>query len=113
MRPLYAIAILFVGSIAYWQGVSLLSVNAEPWDSPGYGIAYLLALGIALVAGWVIGRKAWLIGLAISFAQLPVMLWNSTLGPMAAFGILILAALAVPLMGVAGLGIYIRKRRAH
>ncbi|WP_152608635.1 hypothetical protein [Croceibacterium mercuriale] len=106
---------MFGVSAVYWQGVSMVSGAAEPWDSPAYGIAYLVALAIALAAGLVIGRAAWLIGLAISFAQIPVMLWNGdgAVGNMAAAGLIILAALTLPLIGVAALGTIIRKRRAR
>ena len=91
----------------------MLSGAAEPWDSPSYGIAYLVALAVALIAGLVIGHGAWLIGLALSFAQLPVMFWNGSIGPLAAAGFIILAVLAVPLMGVAAGGTFIRKRRGR
>ena len=105
---------MFGVSVVYWEAVSMLSGAAEPWDSPAYGVAYLVALAIALAAGLVIGRAAWLIGLAISFAQIPVMLWNSSsVGNLAAAGFIMLAALALPLMGVAAVGTTIRKRRAH
>ena len=113
VRALVPTAALFGLSIAYWKGMSMLSGAAEPWDSPAYAIAYLFSLVIALIAGLVIGRGAWLIGLAISFAQMPVMAWNSSVGPLAAVGIIMLAALALPLMAAAGVGTIVRKRRAH
>jgi len=89
------LAALLAG-IVLWGGVSLILDVAEPWDSPGYWPAYLIALALSFAFGHFGRSRAWLSGVLLVFAQIPVMLLQSGPGPLLAVGVMYLAILSLP-----------------
>lgn len=91
--------------IAAWSVFGAATGVAEPWDA---GIYWTLAYPALLLASGLAGawlrRRAWLAGLVLTLAQLPVMLVQTQAGAMALFALALLAALAVPAMLATGLG---------
>lgn len=90
------IALCTAVATVLWIIANWVSRTSEPWDSQNFGIFYLLALGIAAGFGYVFPSRAWLWGVIIIFAQLPVMLVQSGVGPLTPLGIIILAGLSLP-----------------
>ena len=64
----------FVSGLALWTASVVLLGVSEPWDSPRYWIACLAALFLSALFGCLIGRRAWVAGVLVVCAQLPVML---------------------------------------
>ncbi|MDX3900438.1 MAG: hypothetical protein QHC40_08020 [Sphingobium sp.] len=84
----------------------------EPWDAPAYWTAaYPISLLLSGGAGLYFRKRGWLAGLAISFAQLPVMWINNGTGALWAVGLLFLSVLAVPAMAISTLTGLIATRR--
>ena len=91
---LAGIAIL---AVAYWQLVSTLTGAPEPWDARAYWtLAYPASVALSAIAGRFLGKRAWLAGIVVTFAQLPVMWLNNGSGPLWAVGLLFLMMLAIP-----------------
>ena len=78
--------------LLYWTAYSMIVATDEPWDGLHYwSVAYPGSMVIAAVTGFVFRRRAWITGLSLTFAQLPIILIHSSIGPFA------LVAVASPL----------------
>lgn len=70
-------AVLFFAGVAYWLVVSRLTGAPEPWDSAAYWTwAYPGLLVLSAIAGPFMPARAWLAGVILTLAQLPVV-WIS------------------------------------
>ena len=104
-----ALGVLVIATL-YWLAVNAISGTVEPWDAPSYWtIAYPIALAIAALAGFLSRLPAWLVRGLVIFAQLPVMLAGSGIGPLIALGLLLLGLLAIPAIAAAWLGARLRR----
>ncbi len=93
-----AMAGLSIG-LVYWSTFSALVATNEPWDGRYYwSAAYPGSMVIAVALGLVWRRRGWITGLSLTFAQLPIILVNTGVGPLAFFGVAILAILSVPVI---------------
>lgn len=102
-RPLTLI-LLFLLGVLFWLGVGRIEGVGEPWDGDWYWVLwYPLSLLLAAGAGFVVGRRGWLAGAILTFAQLPVMWLNTGGGALMIVGLLFLAVLAIPPVIVAAL----------
>src|SRR5690606_40693410 len=90
-----------IAGVVLWATASVIFDVAEPWDSPRYWLAYLLALAVSGLLGFFARSGAWLIGALVVFAQLPVMVAQSGAGPLIVVGVLLLGVLSLPAMLVA------------
>lgn len=93
---LHIFALAALGLI-YWQIVCLTWQVTEPWDAPVYWtVAYPLAVAVSGVVGWFLRSHGWLSGTVINLAQMPIILLNSSMGALAAVGLLFMILLTVP-----------------
>lgn len=112
MRSTLAPAVAaFALGLVFWTFVSLREGVAEPWDAPRYWtVHYPLSLVISALAALAFKRHAWVSGLAITLAQLPVMAWQNGIGPLTIVGLGFAAVLAIPPMIVAATAVRLRDR---
>lgn len=110
---LIKVVVLLIISGLYWQFVCQRTGTGEPWDGDAYWrIWYPLTFVLAAIAGYVFGKDGWLAGAIITFAQLPVMWFNSGTGPLFAVGLIFLFILAVPPTAISLLtGEFVARRR--
>ena len=100
IRAIKVVTLLIV-SVLYWQTAVESTGAREPWDAPSYwSFWYPVSLGMSAVAGFVFRPNGWWAGLLLTFAQLPVMWFNTGTGPLLVVGIVFLAALAIPAITV-------------
>jgi hypothetical protein len=98
-----ASAFLALGAFYWWLICRVLQVD-EPWDAPEYWtFAYPVSLLLSALAGRLLERRGWLGGVAITFAQLPVMWANAGTGPLWPVGLIFLSLLSIPAMAVCAL----------
>jgi hypothetical protein len=89
---------LLIG-LVYWSAFSAIFATNEPWDGPYYwSAAYPGSMVIAVALGLVWRQRAWITGLSLTFAQLPIILVNTGLSPLVFFGVALLAFLSVPVI---------------
>jgi hypothetical protein len=107
-----SLAALLIGLI-YWQLVCLWAGVSEPWDAKAYGVFYAVSLGLSALLGPVFPSRAWLAGVLLVFAQLPVMVAKEGLdfGPLLPVGLAFLVLMAIPASLVSVLAWRIRVRR--
>lgn len=112
--PIQLLATLAVGMVYWWLTGRRAGVT-EPWDAAAYwSVAYPLSLLLSALAGFRFRAHAWSAGAAITFAQLPVIALQGAVGPLLGAGLVILALLSIPAMGLAALaGRLARRRRRH
>ena len=85
--------------LVYWTAFSAIVATKEPWDGPFYwSAAYPGSIAIALVLGFVFRRRAWITGISLTFAQLPIIAVNTSVGPLALVGVAFLAVLSLPVI---------------
>lgn len=95
-RPLAIVLLAVVGAL-YWQLVCRTGGVTEPWDAaPYWRLWYPLSLAIAALGGVGLGSRAWLAGVIVTFAQLPVMWFNAGTAESWIVGVAFCAALAIP-----------------
>ena len=83
--------------IAYWAVASGMTGGGEPWDAPAYWtLAYPGALLVSAMLGFAMPARAWLCGLIVVFAQVPVVIAVAGAGPLLMAGLLYAAALSLP-----------------
>lgn len=91
--------VVTIVGLFYWSSVSAIAGTKEPWDAPAYwSAAYPISMVLAVALGFAFRRRAWITGLALTFAQLPIMLANTGIGPLAFFAVALLAILSVPVV---------------
>lgn len=101
VRSIKLLSLLLV-SLLYWQVVSHVSGASEPWDADGYWqIWYPGSLLLSALSGFVFGRRGWLAGVIVTFAQFPVMWVNTGIGALWIVGAMMLCILALPSIAVA------------
>lgn len=107
------LAIVTASGLLLWEVASFGLGRAEPWDAPGFWYAYLAAIGLAALWGYVFpaGARAW--GFVLMFTLMPVMWLNSgEVGSMWLLGLILLAIMALPAAGAAMLASRYGLRRA-
>jgi hypothetical protein len=97
--------IAVVAALVLWFAVAWAGGRGEPWDSPVYwSVGYPLSLALAALFGFAAPVHAWRWGLAITFAQLPVMFVGGSGSNLLPLGLILLAFLSLPLIVVASIG---------
>ncbi|QDA36808.1 hypothetical protein E4191_22270 (plasmid) [Paracoccus liaowanqingii] len=98
--------------MCFWLVVSIVAGTPEPWDAESYWtVAYPISGLLAAIIGFRSEHRGWLVGIILTQAQFPVMLTLAGLGPMSAFGLALLAALAIPVTIVSAAASWIGRRR--
>lgn len=111
-RPvLFGALMSAVVGLAYWAVVSGMLGGGEPWDAAAYWtLAYPGALLLSAVLGFAMPTRAWIWGVIVVFAQVPVVVAVSGAGPLLLAGVLYAAVLAIPAALVSGIAGWIRRR---
>ena len=95
--------------LVYWTVFSVIVATKEPWDGAFYwSVAYPGSIVIATVLGSVFRRRAWITGFSLTFAQLPIMMVNTGIGPLTLFGVAILGILSIPVTLAAVMIVWLR-----
>lgn len=106
-------ALSLVGGLAYWGLASWRIGGGEPWDAGTYWtVWYPGALLLSLALGFALPARAWLWGLLVVLAQMPVVAVVTGVEPLILAGLLYALVLAVPAAAVAAFGGWLRGRRA-
>jgi hypothetical protein len=106
-------AVVTASGILLWAVASIGLHTAEPWDSPNYWTAYLIAIGVSAAWGYLLPDRAWLWGLLVMCAQVPVMWFNDKgVGSLWALGLIPIGIMAIPAMGAGAIVARLAGRRA-
>jgi len=99
-----SLAFCLSAGIIYWTASSLfLNIN-EVWDSPNFFQVYIGSLLLSLIFGYIC-QKSWIVvGPAIIFSNLLVMIFLSGLSPLLLVAVLLHLGLSIPSAAVAFLG---------
>lgn len=107
----FGACIAAVIGIAYWAVASGMAGGGEPWDAPAYWtLAYPGALLVSAVLGFAMPARAWLWGVIVVFAQVPVVIAVSSAGPLLLAGVLYAAVLSIPAALVSAGAAWARRR---
>ena len=88
-----------VFGLVYWLGFSLVVAAKEPWDGAFYwSVAYPGSALLAVALGFAFRRRAWLTGLSLTFAQLPIIILSTGIGMLTLVGVAFLAVLTGPVI---------------
>ena len=111
-RPVFVGAcIAAIVGIAYWAAVSGMLHGGEPWDADAFWtLVYPGALLLSAILGFAMPTRAWLWGLIVVFAQVPVVIAVSGPGPLLLAGVLYAAVLSIPAAVISGVAGWIRRR---
>ena len=110
----FGACIAAVIGIAYWAVASAMAGGDEPWDAPAYWtLAYPGALLVSAVLGVAMPGRAWLWGLIVVFAQVPVVIAVSGAGPLLMAGLLYAAVLSAPAALVSAGAAWARRRMGN
>ncbi len=101
-----------VCGLAYWGLASWMIGGGEPWDAGTYWtLWYPGALLLSLALGLAFPARAWLWGLLVVLAQIPVVAVVAGVEPLILAGLLYALVLAVPAAAASALGGWWRRRR--
>ena len=105
-----AIACAIVLGLALWTAAALLGHRAEPWDAPSYWtIAYPAAIALSGALGFAFPQRPWRWVLALMFMQLPVMILGGSGFSLLPMGLILMAVLSLPGIGLAYLCAWARQ----
>lgn len=93
-----------VAGLLFWWATASASAVREPWDAPGFGYIYLLAMVLCALIGALYPRRAALSGALFVLAQMPIMLATTGIGSMIVPGLVVLAIMALPGAAAGALG---------
>ena len=85
-----------------WTMAAALGKRAEPWDAPDYWtLTYPAAIALSGALGFAFPERAWRWPLALMFMQLPVMIAGGSDFSLLPMGLILMAVLALPGLGLA------------
>jgi hypothetical protein len=100
-----------VFGLIYWLGFSLMVAADEAWDGAFYwSVAYPGSMLLAVALGVVFRQRAWVTGLTLTFAQLPIIILSTGVGPTSLIAVVFLAILSGPVILAAALTSMRRRR---
>ena len=103
-RFIAALAVSVKTGLLFWFIVALNTPGGEPWDAGGFwSVTYPLALLTSAALGFAFPARAWLWGLVVMLAQVPVVVVMSGVGPLLLAGLVYAIVLAVPAVAVSWL----------
>ncbi|MET0328371.1 MAG: hypothetical protein ABW163_06340 [Luteimonas sp.] len=107
-----AAVVSLVCGLAYWSLASAFIGGGEPWDAGAYWtLWYPGALVLSAALGLVFPARAWIWGLLVLLAQVPVVAFVSGIGPLMLAGLLYALLLAIPALAVSWAAGRLRLRR--
>ena len=97
--------------IALWTVAAKLGHRKEPWDSPDYWtLAYPAAIAVCGVLGFLFPDRPCRWALILMFMQLPVMSLNGAGDSLLPLGVILVAVLSLPVIGLGQLGAMLRRK---
>jgi len=110
-RFIAALAVSLKTGLLFWFIVALNTHGGEPWDAGSFwSVIYPLALLTSAALGFAFPGRAWLWGLVVMLAQVPVVVLMSGMGPLLLAGLVYATVLAVPAVAVSWLAGLARTR---
>jgi hypothetical protein len=104
----YALSLAFCSAL--WVATALLSGRREPWDWSGYWtVSYPIAIAMAGVLGFAFPDRPWRWALAVMLTQAIVMIAGGSGLGLLPLGLVLLAVLALPAIGLAQLAARLRR----
>jgi hypothetical protein len=83
--------------LVLWSATSYISGRAEPWDSSFYWSgSYPLSLLLTGCLGFAFPERTWRWAVAMTFTQLPILLFAGSDFGLLPLGLILLAFLALP-----------------
>lgn len=106
------VAVLF--GLALWAATAYFGGRQEPWDSPLYWSAsYPLALTASGLLGFWAPRQPWRWAALLIFSQILVLAASASDISLLPLGLIVLACLALPAIGLAQVGARLREWSAR
>lgn len=97
-----ALGIAAVLGLVLWTATAMLGKRIEPWDSPAYWtLAYPAAVVLCGLLGFVFPERPWRWALTLMSMQLFVMLAGGSGFSLLPMGVIVMAVLALPGIGLA------------
>jgi hypothetical protein len=85
-----------------WAAAAVAEMRVEPWDAPSYWtITYPAALALSGLLGFIFPERPWRWALTLMFMQLPVMSLGGSGSSLLPMGLILMAVLALPGIGLA------------
>jgi hypothetical protein len=113
VREGFRFVLVTLSGLLLWEAANQVFGTREPWDSPHFWWAYLVALALSGVFGFVFDRKAWRWGLLMVLTLWPVMWLHTQGGPLIVLGLVVTLGLAVPTIATAVAFSAIRRKPAQ
>jgi hypothetical protein len=108
-RDILGWVLAVLAGLVLWTVTAILGGRSEPWDSELYwSVAYPLAALLSGVFGACIPERPWRWAVAISFAEVPVMMASGSGLGLLPLGLVLLSVLALPLVVAAKIGARVR-----
>ena len=109
-RSAYAAAALL--GLALWGVVAVVELRVEPWDAPNFWtIYYPAAIALCGVLGYLHPQRPWRWALILMFMQLFVMIAGGSGFNLLPMGLILMAVLALPAIGLAYLCAWAQRQR--
>lgn len=110
-RLAYPIAVAL--GLALWFATVAGGDRAEPWDTGAYWtVSYPMAMGLCAILGFAFPAQPWRWAAALFSTQIVVMAVGGSDLSLLPMGLVVLAILALPGVGMAILASKLRRRRA-
>lgn len=108
----WAYVIAAASGAILWLATSAVGGRREAWDSPLYWtFAYPAALAIAGILGYLAPDRPWRWALTLMLVQAVTLAISASSFGLLPLGLIMFAVLALPLVGLAVVAAYVRKRR--
>ena len=106
----YAAAALL--GLALWSVAAVVELRVEPWDAPNFWtIYYPAAIALSGALGFLYPLRPWRWALILMFMQLLVMIAGGSGFNLLPMGMILVAVLALPAIGLAYLCAWARRQR--
>jgi hypothetical protein len=100
--------------LTLWTVVAVAEMRLEPWDAPSFWtIYYPAAIGLSGVLGFVFPARPWRWAVLLMFMQLPIMVLGGSGFSLLPMGLILMAVLALPAVGLAYLCAWAKQRAQH
>jgi hypothetical protein len=98
--------------LALWSVAAVVELRVEPWDAPNFWtIYYPAAIALSGVLGFLYPQRPWRWALILMFMQLFVMTLGGSGFSLLPMGLILMAVLVLPGIGLAYLCAWARRQR--
>jgi hypothetical protein len=100
--------------LVLWSVAAVVELRVEPWDAPNFWtIYYPAAIALSGMLGFLYPHAPWRWALILMFMQLPVMILGGSGFSLLPIGLILMAVLALPGIGLAYLCAWAKRRAQH